>query len=147
MRAVLRRRKGIPGSAGTAVWELVEQYTALSQDQSVLDWGEPSEQQVLDTALAYSVINHHFDVADFLLAHGADINTRWGSHEPASILHELVGRADYEGMQFLIDHGIDMTIKDYRWGSTAAGWAYYAMKDEKMTQWLTDAEKRRKEPR
>jgi len=25
-------------------------------------------------------------------------------------------------MQFLIDRGIDMTIKDYRWNSTAQGW-------------------------
>src|SRR5688572_390436 len=47
-------------------------------------------QQVLDVALAFSVINRHFDVADFLLAHGADINTRWNSHEPASILHRLL---------------------------------------------------------
>ena len=29
----------------------------------------------------------------------------------------------YESMQFLIDRGIDMTIKDYRWNSTAQGWA------------------------
>ena len=28
-------------------------------------------------------------------------------------------------MQFLIDRGIDMTIMDYRWGATAAGWARY----------------------
>src|SRR5262245_57219373 len=49
-------------------------------------WGTPSEQRVLDTAFAWSVINHHFDVADFLLEHGADINTTWNSHEPASIL-------------------------------------------------------------
>ena len=45
---------------------------------------------VLDTALAWSVINRHFDVADFLLEHGADVNTNWNSHEPASILHHLV---------------------------------------------------------
>jgi ankyrin repeat protein len=45
---------------------------------------------VLDVALAYSVINRHFDVADFLLERGADINTNWNSHEPASILHHLV---------------------------------------------------------
>ena len=55
-----------------------------------LHWDPPTEQQVLDTALAFSVINRHFDVADFLLEHGADINTRWNSHEPASILHHLV---------------------------------------------------------
>jgi hypothetical protein len=109
-----------------------------------LQWGEPSAQQALDTALAWSVLNHHLDVADFLLQHGADINTRWSSHEPASILHELVGREDYEGMQFLIDRGIDMTIVDYRWGGTAQGWAYYAMKNEKLAQWLEEREKQQK---
>jgi hypothetical protein len=35
------------------------------------------------------------------------LNTTWSSHEPASILHELVFHANYESMQFLIDHGID----------------------------------------
>ena len=34
-----------------------------------------------------AVINCHFDVADFLLAHGANVSTNWNSHEPASILH------------------------------------------------------------
>jgi hypothetical protein len=109
-----------------------------------LQWGAPSVQQALDTALAWSVLNRHFAVADFLLEHGADIDTRWSSHEPASILHELVSRDNYEGMQFLIDRGIDMTIKDYRWGGTAAGWAYYAANNEKMSQWLVDAEQLRK---
>ena len=47
-----------------------------------LQWGEPSVQHVLDTALAWAVINNHFEIADFLLGHGADINTRWSSHEP-----------------------------------------------------------------
>jgi hypothetical protein len=108
-----------------------------------LQWSPPTLQQVLDTALAYSVINRHFDVADFLLAHGADINTRWNSHEPASILHHLVFYGSYDSMQFLIDRGIDMTIKDYRWNATARGWARYAAKDEKMAQWLEDAERQR----
>ncbi len=108
-----------------------------------LNWGEPSAQQVLDTALAWAVMNNHFEIADFLLAHGADINTNWSSHEPASILHELVWHKNYEAMQFLIDRGIDMTIVDYRWGGTAQGWAYYAAKDEKMAQWLAEAQQRR----
>ncbi|HJU43068.1 MAG TPA: ankyrin repeat domain-containing protein [Vicinamibacterales bacterium] len=107
------------------------------------DWGVSPEQKVLDTALAWSVINHHFDVADFLLEHGADINTRWNSHEPASILHHLVFEEDYEAMQYLIDRGIDMAIKDYRWDSNAAGWARYGKSDEKMARWLEDAERRR----
>jgi hypothetical protein len=109
-----------------------------------LQWNPRTAQHVLDVALAFSVINRHFDVADFLLEHGADINTNWNSHEPASILHHLVFlQRGYEPMQFLIDRGIDMTIKDYRWNSTAQGWALYAMNDQKMAQWLEDAERQR----
>ena len=108
-------------------------------------WTEQSQQHVLDVALAWSVINSHLDVADFLLQHGANINTTWSSHEPASILHELVWHKNYEAMQFLIDRGIDMTIKDYRWNSNAAGWARYAANDEKMAQWLEEAERKREQ--
>jgi hypothetical protein len=108
-----------------------------------LQWGAPTAQQVLDTALAWSVVNRHFDVADFLLEHGADINTTWSSHEPASILHDLVFQGNYESMRFLIDRGIDMTIKDYRWNATAQGWARHAANDEKMAQWLAEAERQR----
>jgi hypothetical protein len=111
-----------------------------------LQWDEPTVQQVLDTALAWSVINNHFEIADFLLTRGADINTKWSSHEPASILHELAHfHKNYEAMQFLIDHGIDMTMRDYRWDATAQGWAYYAAHDEKMAQWLREAQQRREQ--
>ena len=114
-------------------------------DEYANQWGGMKEQRVLDVALAWSVINNHLDVADFLLQHGADINTKWSSHEPASILHELVWHRNYDAMQFLIDRGIDMTIKDYRWNSTAQGWARYAAEDEKMAQWLEEAERRREQ--
>jgi hypothetical protein len=106
-------------------------------------WGPISVQRVLDSALAFAVINRHFEVADFLLEHGANINTNWNSHEPASILHHLVFEDDYEAMQYLIDRGIDMTIKDYRWNSDARGWALHGKKDEKMARWLAEAERRR----
>jgi len=112
-----------------------------------LGWGAPSVQQVLDTALAWAVMNNHFEVADFLLAHGADVNTNWCSHEAASILHELVWYRNYEAMQFLIDHGIDMTTRDYRWGATALGWAAVAAKDERLAQWLEEAERQREQRR
>jgi hypothetical protein len=102
----------------------------------------PNAQTVLDTALAWAVLNHNFEIAGFLLAHGADINTKWCSHEPASILHELVWHKDYQAMQFLIDRGIDITIRDYRWAATAEGWARVAAKDEKLGQFLQDAQQR-----
>jgi hypothetical protein len=137
-------KKWFDASGKPALGDLMHHFPCNNAyERGNLQWGGPCEQQVLDTALGWSVVNHHFDVADFLLAHGADINTRWSSHEPASILHELVGHRDYEGMQFLIDRGIDMTIKDYRWGGTAEGWAYHANKDLKMAQWLADAERER----
>jgi hypothetical protein len=111
-----------------------------------LRWDTATAQQVLDVALAFAVINRHFDVADLLLEHGADINTNWNSHEPASLLHSLVFLPDpYESMQFLIDRGIDMTIKDYRWNSDAAGWARHGYNDEKMAQWLEEAERQREQ--
>ena len=109
-------------------------------DEYARQWNSLSEQRVLDVALAWSVINNHLEVADFLLQHGADINTTWSSHEPASILHELVWHRNYEAMRFLIDRGIDMTIKDYRWNATAQGWARYAANDEKLAEWLEAAD-------
>jgi hypothetical protein len=127
------------------VRNLHDQYPHNDPDaRSHLQWDPPTAQQVLDVALAFSVINRHFDVADFLLERGADINTNWNSHEPASILHHLVFlQGSYDAMQFLIDRGIDLTITDYRWNSTARGWALYALKDEAMAQWLKEAERQR----
>jgi hypothetical protein len=46
-------------------------------------------------------------------------------------------------MRYLVDRGIDLTIKDYRWGATAQGWAFHALRDEKMAQWLEDAQRQR----
>ena len=128
------------------VRNLDDQYPYNDPDaRGHLQWDTPTAQQVLDVALAFAVINRHFDVADFLLEHGADINTNWNSHEPASILHHLVFMPNpYESMRFLIDRGIDMTIKDYRWDSNAAGWARYGYNDEKLAQWLEEAERQRK---
>jgi hypothetical protein len=114
------------------------------QARGHLRWDPPTAQQVLDVALAFAVINRHFAVADFLLERGADINTSWNSHEPASILHTLVFLPNpYESMQYLIARGIDMTIKDYRWNSNAVGWARYGKSDETMAQWLEEAERQR----
>jgi hypothetical protein len=100
-------------------------------------------QQVLDTTFAWACLNHRFEIADFLLRHGANINTTWNTHEPASVLHLAAINADYELAKFLIDRGIDMTIQDYRWGGTAEGWAYHVGKDRGMAEWLATAERER----
>jgi hypothetical protein len=109
-----------------------------------LHWTPANAQQVLDVALAWACMNRHFEIASFLLERGANINTNWSTHEPASILHECAIRGDYEAAQFLIDHGIDMTTRDYRWNATAEGWAFHAAKDKKMAEFLARAENARK---
>jgi hypothetical protein len=137
-------RRWFDTAGGPALGDLAKHFPANDDwIRGNLEWGEPTVQQVLDTALAFAVMNNHFEIADFLLGHGADINTNWSSHEAASILHELVWHKNYEAMQFLIDRGIDMTIHDYRWRATAVGWAAVAAKDEKLAQWMRDAQQRR----
>jgi len=38
-----------------------------------------------------------------------------------------------------------MTIRDFRWNATAEGWARVAAKDEKLGQFLHDAQQRREQ--
>ena len=147
MGNLARVKQWFDASGAPSLGDLNKHYPSTSphaQQHDDLHWGAPTVQHVLDVALAFAVINRHFDVADCLLAHGANINTNWNSHEPASILHHLVFLPNpYEAMRFLIDRGIDMTIKDYRWDSNATGWARYGKSDEKMAQWLEEAERER----
>lgn len=120
-----------------ALGDPARHFPATSPHPREPQWGPIGEQEVLDTALAWAVINRHFEVADHLLAHGADINTRWNSHEPASILHHLVFLPDAgPSMQYLLDRGIDLTLRDYRWNSTAEGWARYAKGDTPLADWI-----------
>jgi hypothetical protein len=89
-------------------------------------------------------MNRQLEIASFLLDHGADINTRWGTHEPASILHECAIHNNCEAARFLIDHGIDMTIEDHLWNATAEGWARYASESEEMADFLAAAQQQQK---
>lgn len=104
-----------------------------------LGWEPVTTQQVLDIALAWAVLNRHFEVAAFLLERGANINTNWATHEPASILHEAAIQGNEDAVRFLIDHGADLTMKDYRYQSNAEGWARYGSHDERMADLLAAA--------
>lgn len=143
---LVRVQRWFDSDGAPALGDLERQYPYnLPEARKELPPGAPTVQRVLDSAFAFAVINRHFDVADFLLERGADINTTWSSHEPASILHELVFHDNYESMQYLIDRGIDMSIKDYRWNSTARGWAQYGANDQRMAEWLETAERNREQ--
>ncbi len=87
-------------------------------------------QEVVDRAFAWAVQNGNYGIADYLLDHGADINTRWSTHEPASILHECAFAGRMEQVVYLIGKGIDVTIKDHRYDATAEDWARFTGQDQ-----------------
>ena len=124
---------------------LVDHYPGRdTRRRSDLGWGPVTVQHVLDVALAWACVNREFAIASFLLERGADINTTWSTHEPASILHECAIRGEEEAVRFLIEHGADLTIKDHRYQATAEGWARYAAGDERMAELLAEAAKKKK---
>jgi hypothetical protein len=131
-------------AAGQAVLgSLAHHYPANDPKRADLGWGPVTTQQVLDVALAWACLNRHFEIASFLLERGADINTNWSTHEPASILHESAIQGNEDAVRFLIDHGADVTIKDHRYQSTAEGWARYGARNERMAGLLASAAARR----
>jgi ankyrin repeat protein len=116
-----------------------------------LHWFPPNAQHTLDVALAWACMNRQLEIAAFLVERGANVNTDWSTHEPASILHECAIRGNYEAAQFLIEHGMNMTIRDYRWNGTAEEWAIHAyalgqppVNDQNMAEFLARAEHARK---
>ena len=120
-------------------------YPANDPKRADLGWGAVTTQQVLDVALAWAVLNRQFEIASFLLERGANINTNWATHEPASILHEAAIQGNEEAVRFLVDHGADLTIEDYRYQSNAEGWARYGSHDERMADLLAAAAARRRQ--
>jgi predicted HD phosphohydrolase len=48
-----------------------------------------------------------------------------------------------DAVRFLIDHGADLTIEDYRYHATAERWARYAARNEPMADLLAAAATRR----
>ncbi|MEP6494338.1 MAG: ankyrin repeat domain-containing protein [bacterium] len=140
---------GIGNAAAVARWfnatglpvlgSLAHHHNANDPKRADLGWEHVSTQQILDVALAWAVLNRHFEIASFLLERGADINTNWGTHEPASILHEAAIQGNEDAVRFLIDRGVDLSIKDYRYESTAEGWARYGSGDERMADLLAVA--------
>jgi len=89
-----------------------------------------SVQEIVDRALAWAVQNGNYQIADYLLDHGANINTRWSTHEPASILHECAFAGRMEQVVYLVRKGIDVTLRDHRHDATPEDWARHAGQKE-----------------
>jgi hypothetical protein len=141
----------LPHAAGTGDFARVKRWFDAAGQPA---FGNPNDhycgsspsnvQRTLDVALAWSCVNRQFEIAAFLLAHGADINTDWSSHEPASILHECAYHNNFEAVAFLIEHGIDLDRRDQRYGDTAEEWARHGAGNEEMADFLAAARQQQK---
>jgi ankyrin repeat protein len=86
--------------------------------------------ELLLHALGLAIMNEHLDVAELLLARGADIDGAWGLHEPASVLHEAAGHGLLDSVRFLVEHGADVNARDHRFGAVPHDWAHYMGRQE-----------------
>jgi hypothetical protein len=62
----------------------------------------------------------------WLLAHGADVNSRW-QHWEADVtpLHLAASQRHAEMIHVLLDGGADQSVRDSRYDSDALGWAEF----------------------
>ncbi len=72
--------------------------------------------------------NGHTDVAELLLARGADVNAK--EILGGTGLHWAAINGHKETVAFLLAHGADLTIRDVKFHSTAEGWAAEGGHDE-----------------
>jgi ankyrin repeat protein len=70
-------------------------------------------------------MNEHLEIATYLVDRGADINGDWSLHEPATILHHVAFTGKLKVVQFLVERGADLSIRDLRYDSDALDWASY----------------------
>jgi hypothetical protein len=86
---------------------------------------KPTPREELEEALAFACIRDQRDSAALLLARGAkgDVLVAPGGQTPRTALHEAANRGFVELVEMLLAAGADATVKDSRWGGTAAAWA------------------------
>ncbi len=90
------------------------------------------DQTYLNQALLFAAKYGRIDVAEFLLAQGADINTRIPFFQHlATPLHLASEQGNRIRMvSFLLQHGARRDIRDGRYDSTPEGWAMFCGQDE-----------------
>jgi ankyrin repeat protein len=84
----------------------------LVQVQRAVAWGCPIDQQDMYGFTPLMRATHGREVAEFLIAHGADVRVR--DHEGGTPLHWTTGYGQREIMELLIAQGADVNAKDKR---------------------------------
>lgn len=102
----------------TRVKELVEKNPQAALARTRQDDALPGNATPLHLAAFYG----RNDVAEYLLAHGADVNAQ-GAFAATEPLENAAWRGYADVVETLIAHGADLEAKDTRFGRTALGWA------------------------
>jgi uncharacterized protein len=95
---------------------LASKFSSFTQDR----------QGIINNAFVYSCMHGHMDAAKLLLAKGAQVNAIPGGFDySGTALHYAALNGHRAMVEFLIDQGADVHIKDTKVGQTPAGWADY----------------------
>ena len=91
-----------------------------------------TRQNVLSQSLYFACVHKRLDVADFLLAQGANINAMVpGLDSRATVLHRIASMdAREDVIRFLLARGADPEVRDEEYHATPADWARYHKRDE-----------------
>jgi ankyrin repeat protein len=100
-------------------------------------------QSVINNAFVYACMHGHIDAANLLLEKGSQINVIPGGFDYSGTgLHYAAFNGHRAMVEFLIEHGADVHIKDEKVGGTPAGWADFGGHAE-IRDYLTASERGR----
>jgi ankyrin repeat protein len=89
----------------------------------VAAWSNDS-QDIINNAFVYACIHNQIDAAKLLLEKGAEVNAvPPGFDYSGTALHNAAHHGHRALVEFLVEHGADVNLKDTKVGSTPAGWA------------------------
>ena len=83
-------------------------------------------QGIINNVFVYACMHGHIEAAKLLLGRGAQVNVIPGGFDYSGTgLHYAALNGHRAMIEFLIECGADVSIKDSKVGRTAAGWAQY----------------------
>jgi ankyrin repeat protein len=94
------------------------------QDAGLWTWAEPSEDrgEIVSDSFYVACRNGHTEVAQFLLARGADINFR--GFFGGTGLHWAAIHGHKDTVEFLLANGADTNLEDHEFKATPLSWAH-----------------------
>jgi len=76
-----------------------------------------------DAVMMGAVDFGHHDLAQWLLAHGGNVNARTGAQSRHTALHSAAWNGDLRMATLLVEAGADVNARDHQHDNTPAGWA------------------------